>query len=86
VVAVSTQRAREPRGEAQAKLSRPDERDAVRIAQDEMTRLGLPWREPHLVRRGWRWWRILTPSDSKPGTLVLVSRTGARVKVRHYTR
>ena len=43
------------------------ESDAVRLAQDECSRLGVQWREPFRVKKGWRWWRILTPSNVRGG-------------------
>jgi hypothetical protein len=63
------------------------EADVVRIARDECTRCGLPWREPYSVRKGWRYWRVLTPSNIRGGnTLVVISRTTREVRIRHYPR
>jgi hypothetical protein len=67
--------------------SRVTESDAVRIAQEECSRLGIEWRDPYPVKKGWRRWRVYMPSDVKGGNAtILVSRTTGVVRVRYYDR
>jgi hypothetical protein len=61
--------------------------DAVRLAQQECQRLGIVWREPYSVKRGWRRWQIRTPSNIRGGnTTIFISRENGDTKVRHYIR
>jgi predicted DNA binding protein len=61
--------------------------EAVRIAQEACSRHNIEWREPHSVKKGWRWWTVMTPSNRRGGNAVIfISRTTGKVKVRFYTR
>ena len=61
--------------------------EAVRIAQEACSRNNIEWREPHSVKKGWRWWTVMTPSNRRGGNAVIaISRTTGKVKVRFYTR
>lgn len=63
------------------------ESDAVEIAREECARRGIAWREPYSVKRGWRWWQVLTPANVRGGNSVIyVSRTTGEAKVRRYNR
>jgi hypothetical protein len=62
------------------------EEEALRIAQDECVRLGLPWRDP-TVKRGWRRWRVYTPSGRRGGNAVVyIARKDGASRVRKYDR
>ena len=59
----------------------------VKIAKQECLQRELPWREPIHVRRGWRWWTVMTNADKRGGNvIVMVSRRSGRVRVRNYSR
>jgi predicted DNA binding protein len=61
--------------------------EALRIAQEACRRHNIEWREPHSVKKGWRWWTVTTPSDRRGGNAVItISRRTGRVKVGFYTR
>jgi hypothetical protein len=61
--------------------------EAVRVARAECERLGVPWREPHAVRKGWRSWFVSSPSNRKGGVAkISVSRKTGAAKVRYYDR
>ncbi len=63
------------------------EEAAVRIAQEECLRRGIPWREPFTCKKGWRTWEVRMPSNQRGGNAtILVSRTTGEVKIRHYAR
>jgi len=63
------------------------ESDALRIAQEVCAQHEIPWLEPHTVTRGWRWWRVRTPSDQRGGNaIILVSRKTGIARVRRYSR
>lgn len=63
------------------------ETQVVRIAQDALSERALPWREPYSVKKGWRWWRVMTPSDRRGGNSVIyVHRRTGEAKVRYYDR
>jgi len=63
------------------------ETDVVRIAQEALAQRSLQWLEPYTVRKGWRWWTVMTPSNRKGGnSIVSVHRRTGEAKVRHYDR
>jgi hypothetical protein len=47
------------------------EPEAVRIAQEECARRGIPWREPYSVRKRWPTWQVDAPSDRRGGNAVI---------------
>ena len=46
--------------------------DVVRIAKDACASKGIEWREPYRLKKGWRHWRVLTPSNRRGGKAVVV--------------
>jgi hypothetical protein len=63
------------------------ESEAVRIAHQALAERGIEWDEPHRVKKGWRNWRILTPSNRRGGNSeIKVSRKTGAAKVRRYVR
>lgn len=63
------------------------ESDLARLAREACDSRGIVWREPHSIRKGWRWWRVLTPADRRGGNvIVMIARRGGRVKVRFNSR
>jgi hypothetical protein len=63
------------------------EADVLQIAREALVHAGLTWREPYRLKRGWRHWRVLTPSDVKGGNAVVyVNKASGEAKVRHYAR
>lgn len=42
-----------------------DEVDIVRVAKKACTSKGIQWCEPYRVKKGWRYWRALTPSNNR---------------------
>jgi hypothetical protein len=63
------------------------ETEVVRIAQQACAERDLPWLEPYRVKRGWRWWKVMTPSKRKGGnSIIYVHRRTGTAKVRHYDR
>lgn len=66
---------------------RMSEYELVRIAREACHSRGIVWREPHEVREGWRWWRVLAPADRRgSNVIVMIARKSDRVKVRFYPR
>jgi hypothetical protein len=63
------------------------EAEVLRIAQQALADRGLPWREPHTLRKGWRRWMVSSPSNIRGGNAtVFVHRRTGEAKVRYYDR
>ena len=74
-------------GVAGKPVSEVSDVEALRVAQEECGRRGIPWREPYRVKKGWRWWTVQMPSNQRGGNaIVLVSRKTGKVKMRYYRR
>jgi hypothetical protein len=62
-------------------------REVVEIAKVACAERKIDWREPYTVKRGWRNWTVLMPSNVRGGNAVIyVSKKTGQPKVRFYNR
>ena len=57
------------------------------MAQEQCVKHGLRWREPYRAKRGWRYWKVTTPSNQAGGVaVVVISRKTGEARTRFSAR